>query len=120
MRWLSKLALPLSAVAVVLTVLSLSWWEWREARTLRKETEHHAELDRQLAAVARQSEAKTKATQQLLAGGLTLLETAALFRHIDKDTPDCPEQNWRAFKGCCPEEKVCRQVISWAHHHAPD
>lgn len=49
----SMLAVPLSALAVVLTVLPLSWWERRESGALRKARDQNVELSRQTAAAAR-------------------------------------------------------------------
>src|SRR3954467_15755014 len=80
---LSMLTISLSVVAVVLTILSLSWWEWQEGGVLRKETNPNVELSRQTAAAAHRSEAKNLVVRRLLAGELILFEAAAWFRHID-------------------------------------
>jgi hypothetical protein len=52
--------------------------------------------------------------RELLAGRLTLLETAAHFRALDRSNPSF---NWDAFRrgnaGDTDEERHCREVIGW-------
>src|SRR5258708_5688400 len=51
MRCWSRLPILLSAVAVVLPVLALSWWERREAGAVRVQMQREEELDRQLGTI---------------------------------------------------------------------
>jgi hypothetical protein len=52
--------------------------------------------------------------RELLAGQLTLLETAAHFRALDRSSPSF---NWDRFRRVTPgdtdEERHCREVIGW-------
>jgi hypothetical protein len=61
--------------------------------------------------------AKTRAVEQLAAGEMTLFEAAAWFMHWNQNPPGFPLVHNRAFPGESPEEKVCRQVLSWAQAH---
>jgi hypothetical protein len=61
------------------------------------------------AVLAARGEAKERVTHDLLAGRLTLLEAAALFRSVNERLPLPP-----ATPGESDAESLCRQVINWA------
>jgi hypothetical protein len=67
-----------------------------------------------LDAVAATRRARQAVVDELLAGGLTLLEAAARFRDIDERHPEFYWEGFRcSYGGDSDEERFCRQVIDF-------
>ncbi|HEX5269789.1 MAG TPA: hypothetical protein VFW33_04840 [Gemmataceae bacterium] len=93
--------------------MNLDWWSLPELREeVRRGKEDRAALERAGVAVVTRREAKERATQELLAGRLSLAQAAARFREADALPGGCPRR-CRA-PGRTEEERSCREVIGWA------
>ncbi len=66
------------------------------------------------------AKAKAAVTEDLLAGRLTLLQTAAQFRKLNAEQPASKIDLRQHFAGATEEERLCRQVIQWAAFAARD
>jgi hypothetical protein len=81
-----------------------------------------AERERRWEATDRRIEKKARIIQQLVAGQVTLFETAAHFRRWNDEYPILPIDPQDA--GDTYEERLCSQVIHWARawlsQHYPD
>jgi hypothetical protein len=84
------------------------------------EREREARLERQLQVVRWRGEAKARVVRRLLAGGLTLPQAAAQFGWLNERPADYPCPDGHLWPGASREEKLCRQVVSWARELAPD
>ena len=71
-----------------------------------------ARLDHKTEVIVRRLAAKRDVTRQVIDGGLTLLEAAALFRQLNATPADCPCSH-DMMPGSSDGEKLCRQVIGW-------
>jgi hypothetical protein len=75
-----------------------------------------AELEQNLQDAMRRSQRKQRVTDRVLAGRLTLLEAAALFRALDHDATGF---NWDVFSYTWPgnsdDERHCHEVIAWVY-----
>jgi hypothetical protein len=82
-----------------------------------------AEMERRGQLLQRRNAARQHAVMSLLARRLTLRETAARFRRIEKEMPVnwCPS---RGSDGAGDDERLCRRVIAaakyWVSHNLPD
>jgi hypothetical protein len=86
-------------------------------RVFPEEQRRDAELDGQLDTVRRRTEARKALVRDLGAGRLTLLETAARFRDLDRSAPDFQWDVFRrGYPGDSDDERHCREVIRqlWA------
>lgn len=64
--------------------------------------------------VTRRIRAKAEVIDRMKEGDLTLFEAAGWFRHFNAEPPECSENRLHHFTGNTENERVCRQVISWA------
>ena len=87
-----------------------------KADTLQSQLEEHQELERRRQGILRRNLAKMHATGELLAGRLTLLQTAARFRDAEAAVPAA----WGPFHPVSASpasgERLCRDVILWAQN----
>lgn len=64
--------------------------------------------------------AKKRATLAVIAGRLSLLEAASLFKSLDADGPPCSGWVFPMHQpGVSDEEYYCRMVIVWVSNEAP-
>jgi hypothetical protein len=81
-----------------------------------------AEQEQRLQASVRRIEKKTRIIEQMVAGRVTLFETAAHFRRWNDEYPILPPHPMD--EGDSYEERLCSQVIGWARgwlsQHDPD
>jgi hypothetical protein len=79
-----------------------------------EERVRQANLEQKVQATARRIRRKQRVSQEVLAGRLTLLEAAALFRALDHAPP---EFKWDHFRASTPadsdDERHCHEVIHW-------
>jgi hypothetical protein len=95
--------------------VSLDWWSLSELREeIRRGQERDAELVRVGAGALERAAAKEEATQALLAGRLTLTQAASRFRAVNASSCSTELRLSERFRGATEEERLCRQVISWA------
>jgi hypothetical protein len=75
-----------------------------------RDIEHRRQMQAALARI----EQKNQLIQKLLAGQITLLETAARFRALDRSSPSFYWDGFHQFiPGDTDEERHCREVIDW-------
>jgi hypothetical protein len=75
-------------------------------------------MDYRTEVARRRIEEKHAVIGRLVAGQLSLVQAAALFRQLDATPEDCPGPDRSAWSGRSEEEKLCRQVIHWARNEA--
>jgi hypothetical protein len=80
---------------------------------LDQEVERAGQLQRQLDELNRRSEIKERITKQFLTGDITLLEAAASFRNVNRQSADFPIGSAALLPGRTEEEKTCNQVLFW-------
>src|SRR5262249_36855021 len=73
-----------------------------------------AEVERTVCAIDRRIEAKDRLANELIDGRLTLFETAAHFRRFNDVSPKFAAPLSMFYSGDSEEERLCRQVISYA------
>lgn len=64
--------------------------------------------------LAMRCQAKSQIIGRLRTRELNLFVAAAWFRHISQEPAQYVERHWQQYEGHTEEEKLCRQVISWA------
>jgi hypothetical protein len=82
------------------------------------ETGRQRELDYHKKIVDHRLRAKQQIIEEVLEDRLSLLEAAAGFRDLNRTPEDSPCQVGRKIPGNSDEERLCRQVISWAEGEA--
>jgi hypothetical protein len=83
-------------------------WEIEEAK------EHRRDLDAVAEDIFAGQAAKKRLIGELIAGRLSLLETAAGFKQVYKSRSSFVEEEYRrAWPGDSEEERYCRDVIAW-------
>jgi hypothetical protein len=112
--------LQLVGVAVLVGALALLAYLSRDGAflpgepTVSSERARLAELEEKLQVFVQRVKRKQRVTDELVAGRLTLLEAAALFRALDLATPAI---NWDIFRASTPgnsdDERHCHEVIDW-------
>lgn len=107
----------LPAVQTMFTPRCLDAWELSDSDRISDWERHRGEeYDRKLEIVKRRIQQKEQAITNLLAGRLSLLETAAWFKYLNERLFDmCPNVSPLPEKS--PEEQYCHQVIQWAKTH---
>jgi hypothetical protein len=115
-----RLLLSLALLAVALVALAVARkWQWPAgAPAPVGPQDEEAWRARQLQVARRRIDAKREVVRRLLAGRLTLLETAALFRDLNEEPDDCPCRDNPQWPGASREEHLCRQVVNWARQMA--
>jgi hypothetical protein len=72
--------------------------------------------EQKLQGMSRRSKRKWRVTREVLAGRLTLLEAAALFRALDHAPPAFPWDCFRAtWPGNSDDERHCHELIFWVY-----
>jgi hypothetical protein len=93
--------------------------DFGELASLNRELDETSRMDRELECrrelVMRRYVAKEQAVRELLAGRLTLLQTAARFRDVEESLPVTWGPPRRASSGPAEAERLCRDVMAWAH-----
>jgi hypothetical protein len=124
MRALSSVALLGMALAAMnqyrpawAARMGMDWWSLPELQAeVRDGQERSAELGARSAAANARLTGKNAVIEAFRAGRLTLLQAAARFRDINETRHD----SCASFAGATAEERLCRQVISWAEAAARD
>jgi hypothetical protein len=118
-------ARPLQFVGVAVLVGALAllaWSSWKgeilpNEPNASSEEVRLAQLEQRVQAVAQRLKRKQRVTDELMAGRLTLLQAAALFRALDHAPPPF---NWDIFRSSRPgisdDERHCHLVIAWVYH----
>jgi hypothetical protein len=114
--------LELVGVAVLVGALALLACSLRDGEihpgepTVSSEEARLAEMEERLQAIAQRVKRRQRVTDELVAGRLTLLEAAALFRALDRAPPAF---NWDIFRlytpGNSDDERHCHEVIAWVY-----
>ncbi len=88
---------------------------WDDLTAIRDAAERRQCQQRQLRLLHRRLEGKTRACDELLAGRITLLETAARFRDLCLVGPPFPWDHFHDIEpGQTEDERFCDLVIAWA------
>jgi hypothetical protein len=89
-----------------------------ELRTILEAQRRSAEVLQKEAVVRRRLLGKFAITRDLLDGRLTLFQAAARFRELEALTSEYIYYPRTLYPGATDEERLCRQVIVWAHNEA--
>jgi hypothetical protein len=101
-----------------MTDLGLDWWRVSEyQQQLRNCAQRYATLEAEDRLILDRIAVKDELMADLLSKRLTLLETAAWFRHVDHANPG-PVWGPFGFPGSSEDERYCRQVMYWARIHS--
>jgi hypothetical protein len=84
------------------------------------EREREARLEYQLQVARWRYEVKRRVVWRLLRGWITLAQAAAQFGWLNERPADCPCPDGHLWPGAPREEKLCRQVFTWAREFARD
>jgi hypothetical protein len=104
----------LGMFGVLVLVIWIQTPRCAEEEDLCRAFELRVALERKSTGTIARIATKVEVSKQVLAGELTLLEAAALFRAADQQPPVFLwEEFRRAFPGATDEERHCREVIVW-------
>src|SRR5262245_1705481 len=98
--------------------LGLDFWSVPELQDrIARQRRHRVMLDVEDEIVLRRIARKEALVQELLAGRMGLLETAAWFRELNAERPDYLPMIRNAFPGSTDDERYCRNVIYYAQSY---
>jgi hypothetical protein len=132
MTMLSRMLLCLVAAGGLLLAVFSVCPDWAESAGLdlwkvpslgdRMEAELRRgdDLEGRLDEVTRRIDAKTRVTEEVVAGRLGLLEAAARFRDLTGGSAEALRHLRGAYDGADDDERFCRAVIAWARTSVPD
>ncbi len=85
-------------------------------RVLEENRQLTGVLERRNEVVVRRMHAKREVAWDLIDGRLTLIEAAARFRLLNDSPSEFPNRHLGLIEGRNDAERLCRQVIAWAHN----
>ena len=118
-RPLLLLFVGVAVLAGALALLARSSWKGDGlpgGQNTSSEEARQASLEQKVQATFRRLKRKQRVIGEVLAGRLTLLEAAALFRALDRGPPALDWDRFRdSWPGNSDDERHCRAVIGWAY-----
>jgi hypothetical protein len=117
----ARLFLLVGVTVLVWALALLAWSSWKGTilpgeEDASPEEARQAALEQKFQGITQRARRKQRVAEEVLAGRLTLLEAAALFRALDHGPP---EFHWGRFRASWPgkndDERHCQEAIHWVY-----